>query len=899
MKALCKTLVLLLATTVLASCGGGGSGGSNSAFNHVSLDVSVSASPATITTESFTTLVVTVKNTDGSPVADGEGVNVTLSPLNIGTLSGPGASGTTATGATSGGTASFIFNSSNLAGTAHIIASASVISSGNVTGTFTFTGATDVTVNAGNVQDPRLQLVASTLTLPVNPFIGLAEVGPNFETNFLGSPYIAEVGVTWRHSNGQLVGGTLTVNDSITPTTVAVLSELDNPLTAQSDPNKPDGNEFLVLVGSEPVNVTGGVGTIYVHSTDVPGLATLSVTAVDPDSGQPINSQLTFRVAGPSTGVPSSIVASGGSGAYISGSNGPQSTVLSATVFDGSDSLVADPGSVDNVQFQIVGPANSDSRLVAVNAAGQQNTGTTVVAATHNGIATATFQTGTQQGPVQIKMTADRSDNNVDNGISDPVSATTTVVVSDGKLYRLTISAPDASEVLASGTSDAATSSDGGATYDLPVTVSGEDRQLNPALPGTVIAFGGVDTPQTPSATLPPQSWFLISGTTGDPQEGGTQFNATNGHFTTAGGGTGPGDTLLVFGKQVTSPNNNDDLESARTVQSVTGPTSLNVATPFNRNDTVTGALVNSGPVLPYVIGRAHLGSIESPAVTDPSGDTDTGRAVTLLHYPSSAIGKAVAIWAQGNGTDTVTDGSDTVGDIITLVYPGSGPGSLTASPDPLLGDASVPVTVCYSDSQNQPISNFRLTFLFTLPAGASGSVDGISTSGGLDKVTGSNGCVTVQVLTSGLPTTTGGSGGATLTFTAGAAIDSNGDTAPSVTLDFIVNVNAMQISPCSITAPVSGNVTSTVTVTVLGSSGSGISGQPVSVACTSNAGSIVPNPTSGTTGSNGNVPFVITVTGVVPPTDTGSCLFTGPDNLQAELVINGTCANNGFSPAP
>ncbi|MGH8041432.1 MAG: beta strand repeat-containing protein [Rudaea sp.] len=893
MKALCKLFVLLLASFALASCGGGGGGGSNSAFGGgPALTVTVTASPSSITTNSFTTITISVKNPDGSAAANGTVVGVSLTPSTIGSLSVGTTSGGSVSTTLTSGTASVVFNSSNQTGTAQIAAS---VAGGNTTNT----GSVNVNISAGNGQDPRLQLTASATTLPLNPYAAEAETFP-FPSNYLGSPWISEVTITWRHSNGQLVAGTLKANVSIDPVSLASFSTLDDPTTPWTGETKSpptnEGNEFLTLLGSGPVNVTGGNGVVFVHANDTPGTAVLSVTGIDPDSGQTISSQLAIVIAGASSSLPSSIYASSPGNAYVSGSSGPQSTVVNAAVTDGNDAFVPDPAGYDNVEFSIVGPAGSDARLTGINAAGQSITGATVDTVTHNGIANVTFQAGAQQGPVQIKATADRGDANVDNGIQDGVSSTTTVVVSDGKLYRLTISAPNASEVTASGTSDSATSSDNGATYDLPVTVSGVDRLQNPALPGTVIAFGGVDSPQSAKAGTGPQSWFLNSGNSGDPQEGGTLFTATGGHFTTGGGGAGPGDTLLVFGKQVTSPNNNDDLESARNVQSISTATSLNVTAPFNRNDTVTGVVVNSGPVLPYVLGRALLGSIESPASMDSDG-TNSGRATTTLHYPASAIGKAIAIWAQGNGTDTVTGGSDTVADIATLVYPGAGPGSLTASPDPLLGDASVPVTVCYSDANNQPIPNFTLSFLFSLPAGASGSVDNISTSGNLDKVTGSDGCVTVTVLTSGLPPTSG-SGGPTLTFTAGAAVSSSGAQPPSVTLDFVVNISAMQVSPCSIKSDGTGAYSGTVTATVLSAGGSGISGQTISAACTvTGSGSVTITPTSAITGSNGSAPFMITLTGVVQTTDTGSCLFTGPDNLQAKLVINGSCSNSGFSP--
>ena len=87
-------------------------------------------------------------------------------------------------------------------------------------------------------------------------------------------------------------------------------------------------------------------------------------------------------------------------------------------------------------------------------------------------------------------------------------------------------------------------------------------------------------------------------------------------------------------------------------------------------------------------------------------------------------------------------------------------------------------------------------------------------------------------------------------------------------------------------------------TATLLSSGGSGVSGQSISAACTVTGGTVTINPTSATTSSNGSATFSVTLSGVINPTYTGSCLFTGPSNLQAKLVINGnTCSNSGFSP--
>ena len=187
--------------------------------------------------------------------------------------------------------------------------------------------------------DTELTLTATTTTLPASPYtVGAEETAP-FPGNFLGSPYISEVTVTWRHKNGDFVTGTSTVNVATQPTGTLTFSTLDSTTTTTT--TGPD--QFETLLGQGPVNVTAGTGTIYVHAGQTPGTGTLIVTAVDPVSNQNISAQLTITVVGASSGVPASITVSAASGVYISSSGGPQSTVVSATVTDGSGALVSGP----------------------------------------------------------------------------------------------------------------------------------------------------------------------------------------------------------------------------------------------------------------------------------------------------------------------------------------------------------------------------------------------------------------------------------------------------------------------------------------------------------------------------------------------------------------------------
>ncbi len=569
MKALSKVLVLLTALLSLAGCGGGGSnsnGNSGGAFNGGTYNLTIAAGATTLAQNSQTNISVAVKNPDGTTVSNGLSVSLTVAPSDIGSVGATSsATSASATASTSGGIASFVFLSAGKGGTAHLVAS---VQNSNAT---VSTTSVDITVSATTTNDSRLQLTASTLTLPLNPF-NPEDGSQGFPGNYPGSPYISEVTLQWRHSNGQLVSGTLKANVSIAPTTVAGYSTLDDGTTtwtgATKTPPTVDGNEFLTILGSGTVNVTAGVGTIFVHSFNTPGTAVLTVEATDPDTNQSISSQISITVAGATSNkLPGAVTVSQAAGSvYISGANGPQSKVLFATVTDGNGSLVADPSdgqghSWDNVQFQITGPAGSDAKLTAINAAGVSQTGTTVVTNTHSGVASVSFQAGAQQGPVQVKATVDRGDNNVDNQIQDPISATTSVVVSDGKLYSLALTSPSVNAIHAFDTTIATLNFDTG-TYGLILTVQGTDRQGNPPTP-TTIRFGSIDAPQTNFA-------FDISGGQGDPTEGGTTFSALDGHFVTAGGGAGPGDSLVVFGKtEHGAPAGNADLESAVKISSV------------------------------------------------------------------------------------------------------------------------------------------------------------------------------------------------------------------------------------------------------------------------------------------------------------------------------------------
>ena len=273
---------------------------------------------------------------------------------------------------------------------------------------------------AATPQSGSITLIATRTNLPLNP---------NNILPYPGSPFMAEVSFTFRNSSGQI--SALTQDATFTTSSPSTVS-----LSPPDDPSTTNVNELATRVVSFPATTNNGSYVFFATSYDVAGSATVTASAVDPATGLTVTKTLVFTVQG-ATPLPAALdIAPSPAGVYIPGSGGQTNSVISVQVRDGANQPVPDPGAVDNVSYEIVGSAGGS--ILQATSAGGPVSGISVNTRTVNGIAAASFQAGTVQGPIQIRATVDRSDNNVSNGISDPISATTTVVVSDGKLFSLT-----------------------------------------------------------------------------------------------------------------------------------------------------------------------------------------------------------------------------------------------------------------------------------------------------------------------------------------------------------------------------------------------------------------------------------------------------------------------------
>lgn len=652
-----------------------------------------------------------------------------------------------------------------------------------------------------------ITIQATRTTLPNNVY----NVSP-----FLGSPYMSELTVTVKTASGQLVNAADGLAVSVNPVgNTGGFSTLDDGTTA-------DVNEFLVRLGQGPVDITAGKSTLFLHSFEFTGTTTLTVTATDPETRRTMTASQVFTIVSNVSNAPATVLLSPTTApVYIQGSGGNTTGQMEIRVNDGIGQPVPNPtagnNAWNNVKIDLVGDgsAAAGERVTAINAAGQSVSGQSIAVNTTAGISALSFISGNRTGSTIVRVTADRADNNVDNGIQDAVTAERAVIVSDGRLFSLKLTSPFLRAITANPIDPTVVVEEGellplDGTYSLTVSAIATDRQGNPVLVGTPIEFGLIDEPAFGFPEDGP-GFFSISGVDGNPQEDGFLFTAPTGAFRTAGGGAGPGDTVVVFGEDVAG---NRDLESARTVSSVTSQTSLSVVQRFNRNDD-TGAIVDYGNVLPYVVGRATDGNIGGTAVTD-----ENGVATTQMNYPVSMIGKAITMWARGTASTGV--GQELITDAEIASFPAISPLTLTASPSTIPGNNSALVTVCLVDATGAPVQGVFVDFGFSLASGT-GRVDGVAAAGSLETATGSGGCAVADVETSGMTQT----GDNQLIFSAGSA-------EPAVVEVVLAEGLILQATPSTFV----GDGTHTVTLRLIDGSGNPVVGAPLTGTCTAGSAS-------------------------------------------------------------
>ena len=879
MKRTIYTFLLIAIVTTLTSCGGGGDGAvgptpttnppNGFAITLTPVETSLPANtlnyPAFIGSPFVTQLNVRVAFNNGGVAPDGTTVNLTTSNVNVAYISVPNDFGTVNSShntTTSGGMATFYIHSGGASGNVTLTASAT-------TSNRAYPGSINYSITEGPAPFDQLSAVMPRTELPVN--------SQNI-AYFSGTPFVMEVDIQFKDPLGNFtnpLGDPSTVNVSVNPVSSLAFSTLD-------DPETEDVNEFFVLMGQGPVNMNAGHGNLFLWAGDIPGSALVTITAVEAGTEIEHSTSFTIDVVGGPVGRPTDLTLNSGGPLYVNGSGGNTSQDVIALVTS-SGVPVPDP-QVNNVRLSIVTDApNSGEKLSGTNVNGNVVEGTTIRVPTVNGVVNTLILSGTDSNTVTLTATVDKADNNVDNGIQDPLSANTTYTISDGVLWALELTSPAIDAITVNGDTTGSGADleynfqDG--TYSYVVSAIGTDKAGNPALPQT-LEFNMINSPIVgyPEGGA---GTFVHSAGDGNPQEGGTTFTSLSAAFITAAGGVQPNDTLMVFGEESLG---NEDLESALRVATVNSETSLTTVEKFNRNDE-TGTINNDFGILPYAVGRAVDGNITATAVMN-----EMGVATTRLNYPVSQLGRIAIVSVKGQGRQNTTNGVfKSVTDVEVMAFPGvegfNGQSStMVVSPSVIPANTSVAFNVCLMDSARNPLPGRFVAFNY-VGSNGQGSIDGISTAGIMDSATGMDGCAY------GIATTTGvvpGSGSPGFNFNA-AGITCDTETSNTENcMDVLAPENGvLNANPSSFL----GRGIITITLSLYDGSGNPIQGAPISGSCDSvDGGSLSINSGPSLTNSNGNS-FVDVFVALDAPGGglSGTCTFaTASGNPSVDVHFSG-----------
>lgn len=164
-----------------------------------------------------------------------------------------------------------------------------------------------------------------------------------------------------------------------------------------------------------------GGASFHIISHDIAGDVTVLCSVTDPRDKKVYTDRATVKVGGGSTATPATVTLTK-STAYVGSrdnlNNIPNSVVVQAILKNDNDQPVNSAGKA-NLQVSIVPNAASDGAKLL--AGGQTNSGSMQIS-TVNGIGQFSVASGPASGSLLLRLTVDRSDNDVSNGIQDPIT---------------------------------------------------------------------------------------------------------------------------------------------------------------------------------------------------------------------------------------------------------------------------------------------------------------------------------------------------------------------------------------------------------------------------------------------------------------------------------------------
>lgn len=200
-------------------------------------------------------------------------------------------------------------------------------------------------------------------------------------------------------------------------------------LDGKSEHQDADGNPTAYR--SITLDANSGGNSFHFHAGDQAGSGTITCTVTDPRDSQPYSASVNITVGGGAgSGMPASIRGTVNApyvGSQFNVNNLRNNVGVQVLVMDDMSQPVPAPAAA-NVQVRILPTsASAGARLLL----GTQS-GSVVQAVTQGGVASFSLSSGPSSGLILLELTTDRADNNVANGLQDPIVQWAVVQVIDG-----------------------------------------------------------------------------------------------------------------------------------------------------------------------------------------------------------------------------------------------------------------------------------------------------------------------------------------------------------------------------------------------------------------------------------------------------------------------------------
>lgn len=284
----------------------------------------------------------------------------------------------------------------------------------------------------GNTQlEYKITLRSDSASLPVN----IGGAGPGIGTY---APYTTTLYVNATEGGNPIVGtkGAFACNLDAGQN-VGSLYYLDGDPDHETELQQTDENGNKIRVPNAYRNIVldsnSGGNTFHFHAGATRGTARITCSITNPRDNQ-VSAVSTEIVVGnssaPAVGMPASVALqarSGYLGAQANPNNVPGSISVQAMLRDEVGQWVSDTTS-PNLQVYIQGDgAAAGARLLH-----DRQSGTVIMTNTRSGVADFSLTSGVDSGVITLVLVADRADNNVANGIQDPVIQRIAIPVVNG-----------------------------------------------------------------------------------------------------------------------------------------------------------------------------------------------------------------------------------------------------------------------------------------------------------------------------------------------------------------------------------------------------------------------------------------------------------------------------------